>query len=86
MKRVGLILTLTVVLSAMTPVFYAGSATALAQSGASGLDQTVPFTDRVPWLIYVVLTSSSVALAWILFSLARAKMREPRGDEEKRSD
>jgi len=34
-----------------------------------------PFTERAPWLIYVVLTISSVALALILFSLARATMR-----------
>ena len=35
----------------------------------------LPFTERLPWLIYVVLTISSVALAVILFSLARATMR-----------
>jgi hypothetical protein len=32
----------------------------------------LPFTERVPWLIYIVLTASSVALGLILFSLARA--------------
>ena len=31
----------------------------------------LPFTERVPWLIYIVLTASSVALGLILFSLAR---------------
>ena len=37
-----------------------------------------PFTERWPWLIYIVLTISSLALAWILFSLARATMsRQP---------
>lgn len=30
-----------------------------------------PLTERVPWLIYVVLTASSLALLTILFSLAR---------------
>ena len=30
-----------------------------------------PFTERVPWLIYFVLAASSVALAYVLFSLAR---------------
>jgi hypothetical protein len=35
----------------------------------------LPFTERLPWLIYIVLTISSVALALILFSLARATMR-----------
>lgn len=34
----------------------------------------LPFTERVPWLIYIVLTASSVALGLILFSLARAAM------------
>lgn len=34
----------------------------------------LPFTERVPWLIYLVLTASSVALGLILFSLARATM------------
>jgi hypothetical protein len=37
--------------------------------------EPLPFTERVPWLIYVVLTLSSLALAWILFSLARTAMR-----------
>jgi Protein of unknown function (DUF3999) len=37
--------------------------------------EPLPFTERVPWLIYVVLTISSLALAWILFSLARATTR-----------
>lgn len=32
----------------------------------------LPFTERVPWLIYLVLTVSSVALGLILFSLAGA--------------
>jgi hypothetical protein len=30
-----------------------------------------PLTERAPWLIYIVLAVSSVALAYILFSLAR---------------
>lgn len=34
--------------------------------------EPLPFTERWPWLIYVVLTVSSVALGLILFSLARA--------------
>ncbi|HJX91748.1 MAG TPA: DUF3999 family protein [Pyrinomonadaceae bacterium] len=33
--------------------------------------EPLPFTERVPWLIYLVLAASSVALGWILFSLAR---------------
>ena len=42
----------------------------------------LPFTERLPWLIYLVLTISSVALALILFSLARATMRMERSTEE----
>ena len=34
-----------------------------------------PLTERVPWLIYLVLVASSIALAFILFSLARSAMR-----------
>ena len=37
--------------------------------------EPLPLTERVPWLIYVVLFGSSVALALILLSLARAAMR-----------
>jgi hypothetical protein len=41
--------------------------------------EPLPFTERVPWLIYLVLAASSVALGWILFSLARRAV----GKEEK---
>ena len=34
-----------------------------------------PLTERVPWLIYLVLAISSIALAFILVSLARNAMR-----------
>ena len=34
-----------------------------------------PLTERVPWLIYIVLAISSIALAFILLSLARTAMR-----------
>jgi hypothetical protein len=41
--------------------------------------EPLPFTERIPWLIYVVLTASSIALALILISLARTTLRtEPR--------
>jgi len=30
-----------------------------------------PLTERVPWLIYVVLAVSSITLAFVLWSLAR---------------
>jgi uncharacterized protein DUF3999 len=33
--------------------------------------EPLPFTERVPWLIYLVLAASSIALGFILFSLAR---------------
>ena len=34
-----------------------------------------PLTERVPWLIYVVLAASSIALGFVLFSLARTATR-----------
>ena len=34
-----------------------------------------PLTERVPWLIYLVLAVPSIALAYILFSLARKTVR-----------
>ena len=34
-----------------------------------------PLTERVPWLIYVVLAASSLALAFVLLSLARTATR-----------
>lgn len=37
--------------------------------------EPLPLTERVPWLIYVVLAASSVALAMILISLARTTLR-----------
>lgn len=37
--------------------------------------EPLPLTERVPWLIYIVLTASSVALALILISLARTTLQ-----------
>ncbi|HSB28987.1 MAG TPA: DUF3999 family protein [Pyrinomonadaceae bacterium] len=37
--------------------------------------EPLPFTERVPWLIYLVLAAASVALGWILFSLARKTLK-----------
>jgi hypothetical protein len=34
-----------------------------------------PLTERVPWLIYIVLAISSIALAFVLWSLARTAIR-----------
>ena len=36
-----------------------------------------PFSERSPWLIYVVLAAASLALAAILLSLARAAKAQP---------
>ena len=36
-----------------------------------------PFSERSPWLIYVVLAAASLALASILLSLARAAKAQP---------
>lgn len=41
----------------------------------SYVPEPLPFTERVPWLIYLVLAASSLALAYILFSLARTTLR-----------
>ena len=37
--------------------------------------EPLPFTERLPWLIYLVLAGSSLALGWILLSLARTTLR-----------
>ena len=37
--------------------------------------EPLPFTERVPWLIYLVLAASSIALGFILFSLAQSATR-----------
>ena len=37
--------------------------------------EPLPLTERIPWLIYIVLAVSSIALGIILFSLARSTMR-----------
>jgi hypothetical protein len=45
--------------------------------------EPLPLTERIPWLIYVVLAVSSIALAIILMSLARKTLRtEPQHPEE----
>jgi hypothetical protein len=84
MKRLALpelILTLLITVGAWAAI-EAYSTASLADSipavnsDSSRNDASVPLTDRVPWLIYVVLTSSSAALAWILFSLARNSRRQ----------
>jgi hypothetical protein len=44
--------------------------------------EPLPLTERIPWLIYVVLAASSLALALILISLARTALRtEPQGED-----
>jgi hypothetical protein len=37
--------------------------------------EPLPLTERIPWLIYVVLAASSLALAVVLISLARSTLR-----------
>ena len=89
MKRralLKLVLTLTLVFGAWAPLadVFEISATAVADSAtpitrnSDRAEEPVPMTDRIPWLIYVVLTSSTVALAWILFSLARNSRKHSR--------
>ena len=88
MKRralLKLVLTLTLVFGAWAPIVdvfeisapaVADSATPMTRSDRA--EEPVPMTDRIPWLIYVVLTGSTVALAWILFSLARNSRKHSR--------
>ena len=81
-----LVLTLTLVFGAGAPLaeVFEISAPAVADSAtpitrnSDRVEKSVPVTDRIPWLIYVVLTSSTVALAWILFSLARNSRKHSR--------
>jgi hypothetical protein len=44
-------------------------------SNPSFVPEPLPLTERVPWLIYLVLAASSLALGWILFNLARTAMK-----------
>lgn len=86
MKRRALltfVLTLAIAFGTLVPAtnfFHAFTTTAQSNSAtpANPSAEDLPVTDRIPWLIYVVLTSAVVALAWILFSLARAQMRNAR--------
>jgi len=48
--------------------------------------EPLPFTERVPWLIYLVLAASSLALGWILWSLARSTLRTGAVDQAQLSD
>lgn len=86
MKSLALLLLLTLTLAlgawpSIVSAFQTRSTDSVTSSDR--VEEPVPLTDRVPWLIYLVLTSSSVALAWILFSLARARMRNgPRNDDK----
>ena len=50
-------------------------------SNPAYVPEPLPLTERVPWLIYVVLAASSVALALILISLARTTLRTPQPRE-----
>ena len=81
-----LVLTLTLVFGAWAPladgfelsaIAGADSATPITRN-SDRAEEPVPMTDRIPWLIYVVLTSSTVALAWILFSRARNSRKHSR--------
>jgi hypothetical protein len=40
--------------------------------------EPLPLTERIPWLIYLVLAIFSLALAVILFSLARTSLQSAR--------
>ena len=86
MKRRALlifVLTLTMVFGALAPATNILRTSTRAQSVSATpagypRAEELPLTDRIPWLIYVVLTSAVLALAWILFSLAREQRRNAR--------
>lgn len=40
-------------------------------SNPSYVPEPLPFTERAPWLIYVILAAATAALGWILLKLAR---------------
>jgi len=46
----------------------------------------LPLTERIPWLIYLVLFASSVALALVLLSLARSTMRAAKDSGERTAE
>ena len=45
------------------------------QKNPAFVPEAVPLTERVPWLIYLVLALSSLALGWILFSLTKTTLK-----------
>src|SRR5688572_6528770 len=58
--------------------------TGSATPNPSYVPEPKPFTERLPWLIYLVLAASSIALAYILYSLARTTLRreQMRGQDQ----
>lgn len=87
------VLSLTIALFAVAPAtnfLPAFSTTAQSDSAkpanySDTAKEDLPMTDRIPWLIYVVLASAVVALAWILFSLAREQRRNPRRTDQQQT-
>lgn len=53
----------------------AGSEVGAAIPNPDYKPEPLPLTERIPWLIYLVLAASSTALAMILISLARTTLR-----------
>jgi hypothetical protein len=46
-----------------------------SQRNAAYTPEPLPFTERLPWLIYLVLAASSVVLGWILWSLTKTVLK-----------
>ena len=57
-----------------------------AVKNPSYVPEPLPFTERLPWLIYLVLAVSSLALGWILLSLARATLRTQHNETNEAND
>jgi len=51
------------------------TAVGTTQKNPAYTPEPLPFTERLPWLIYLVLAASSVVLGWILFSLTKSTLR-----------
>jgi hypothetical protein len=49
-------------------------AVGLVTTNSAYTPEPLPFTERAPWLIYLVLAASSITLGWILWSLARTAL------------
>lgn len=60
----------------------AGSEVGTAIRNPDFKPEPLPLTERIPWLIYLVLAASSIALAMVLIALARTTLRTSAAESE----